>query len=188
MTCAQQERLAAKIKREQMLLNSFSKPEEATGGLDDALLLEFTRRPSQGLMPDGSGRALSRKASQYQRIEVLDKDVLTTATDILVTEGLVRRPSQAAQLQIAERLAISPSPAVRKAAELLLGQEFPEEEVLEAEPSSPKSSLMHQYESALRDGRPPPQTIDMFDEEVDAQTLENPTPPDDTEDEGYDSD
>ena len=171
-----------------MLLDSFSKPEEATEGLEDDLLLEFTRRPSQHLVVDGSSRALSRKASQYQRGDILDKEVLTMATDMLVTEGLTRRPSQAAQLQIAERLAVSDSPAVRKAAELLLGQEFPEEEVLEAEPSSPKSSLMQQYESALRDGRPPPQTIDMFDEEVDVQTLENPTPPDDSEDEGYDSD
>lgn len=166
-----------------MLLDSFSKLEEPQEEVE--LLLEHW--PSQKLA-DGSTRALSRKASQYQGNNNLAADTLSKVTELLETEGLTRRPSQAALLHVAERLAESDSPAVRKAVELVLGQEFPEEEVLEAEPSSPKSSLMQQYESALRDGRPPPQTIDMTDEEVDVQTLENPTPPDDSEDEGYDSD
>lgn len=162
-----------------MLLDSFSKLEELP---EEDTLLEHWPGQQPG------SRGLSRKASQYQRNNDDATDVLTKVSDVLATEGLTRRPSQAAQLHIAERLALSDSPAIRQAAELVLGQEFPEEEVLEAEPSSPKSSLQQQYESALRDGRPPPQTIDMTDEEVDVQTLENPTPPDDSEDEGYVSD
>lgn len=164
-----------------MLLDSFCRPEESTVNDSEEVHLDrFIMRPS--------GRALSRKASQFQRAASAAQDVLEKATDVLVEEGLTRRPSQAAQLHIAEVLATSSIPAVRDAAKLLLAEEFPEEEVLEAEPSSPKSALAQQYENALRDGRPPPQTIDMFDEEVDVQTLENPTPPDDSEDEGYDSD
>ena len=202
--------MAAKIKREQMLLDSFATPEQVSLPEDDVLLEAFARRPSQHLQFDKQGRLLTKSQSKRNRSFTAEPEATTNesaATEAspqappqvpnqaaealgsnnLLAAVLTRRPSQTAQLQIAERLATSPSPAVRLAAEQLLGQQFPEEEELEAEPLSPKSSLAFLYSEAERLGLPPPATIDMSEEEVDVQTLENPTP-EESDDEGYDSD
>ena len=188
-----------------MLLDSFVTAEESSLPEDEVNLEEFTRRPSQHFEFDSLGRLLIKQPSRRNPTVVADSEA-EAATDEpqvaekpnqaaaalsdenLVATVLARRPSQAAQMQIAERLATSPSPAVRNAAEQLLGQQFPEEEQLEPEPLSPKSSLAFSFSEAERLGQPPPATIDMFEEEVDVQTLENPTPPDESDDEGYDSD